>query len=142
MVPASVTVPFLAPPVITSTNPTLVDEVVKRDVTITWRHPTGGFARVTRPNGSKVDVAGTPSGATVHGSLLVTAASLKPGRNTFAIAFCETTPDASTPLCTETANANVMVGPQQFTGDYRQYVTPGQTVTLNWTGSGRGRFFV
>lgn len=141
VVPASVTVPFLAPPVITSANPTLVDEIVKRDVTITWRHPTGGFARVTRPNGSKVDVAGTPSGATVDGSLLVTAASLKPGRNTFAIAFCKTTPDASTPLCTETANANVMVGPQQFTGDYRQYVTPGQTVTLNWTGSGSGRFF-
>ncbi len=141
VVPVSVTVPPLPPPVITSTNPALVDELAKQDVTITWRHGTGGFARITRPNGTKVDVAGTVSGSTVTGSYLVTAASQAWGSNVYRVAFCKPTPDPNVPLCSDGARAEVRVGPQRFTGGYRRFVTPGQTVTLGWTGSGNGRFF-
>ncbi len=141
VVPVSVTVPFLTPPVITSTTPALVDEIDRVDVTVTWRHTVGGFARVTRPDGTKVDVAGTPSGSTITGSYLVTAASQTVGSNVYRVAFCKTTSSPNAPLCSEGARAVVKVGPQRFTGDYRQFVTPGQTVTLGWTGSGNGRFF-
>ncbi len=121
----------LTPPV--AVHPRVsVDMLDVRPQKLSWSHRGSGFVKIFAPG----EVHPYPTRFPATGSFTVRTEQLPLGRSTFVISYCKPPAQGAAPQCSAGTPVTYVVGPAEFTGAYRKFVSPQQELQLSWSGSG------
>jgi hypothetical protein len=109
-----------------------IDMLDRHAQTLSWTHAGSGFVEIYPPDSLRPSHTRFPP----TGTFTVRAANLPIGNSTFNLAYCEQSAFDTVPLCSTPTPVTYVVGPAQFAGPYRRFVSAHQPLPLSWSGSG------
>ncbi|HTD50082.1 MAG TPA: hypothetical protein VK771_05750, partial [Acidimicrobiia bacterium] len=120
----------LAPPS-TSSARVDVDMLHIRPQTLSWTHTGPGFVEIYAPDSLHPYRTRFPA----TGTFTVPTTSLPIGKSTFTLSYCEQ-PAVHAVLCSSATPVTFVVGPAEFAGPFRRFVSVHRDLPLSWSGSG------
>jgi len=124
-----VLVPAPAPP--STPGPRVdVDMLHIRAQTLSWSHAGSGFVQLYPPDSLRPSRVRFPATGTF------TVRDLPIGTSTFTLSYCEQPAVHAVPLCSSGTPVSYVVGPAEFAGPFRRFVSVHQALPLSWSGSG------
>jgi hypothetical protein len=125
---------LVRPPVPPSTpSPRVAVDMLRiRPQRLSWTHAGSGFVEIYPPGSPGPYRRRFPA----SGTFGVRAGSLPIGRSTFSVSYCEQPAINVVPLCSSGTRVTYVVGPAEFRGPYRKFVSAHRDLSLSWSGSG------